>query len=108
MLERFKKQLKRENSTTLQEQGKFVTRLYTDKNGQSFKLTFYVTLISGEAKARLVSVEPISTPSTSSNLKIEGNCSSSQFCLPTTLSKMEIETPYVFNYDTKKSPYFSL
>ena len=54
-------------------QSRFIEKLYTDRSGQQFKLVFFVALVDGELKAKLISAEAIvSAPLTA----ITGSCQS--------------------------------
>lgn len=90
--------------------GQFLSRIFTDASGRQFRLTFFVTIVDGEARGHLVSAQPIST---SSYLRLSGRCASSNpkgqiFCLPIACPKKEIETSYIPAYAPVVSPYFSL
>ena len=79
-------------------QSKFVEKVFTDEAGRQFKLTFLVTLINGEVKARLVSATPVAQPFEPSEVA----------CLPVVISNKEVETEFVPTFTPVASPYFSL
>ena len=47
-------------------QSQFVSRIFTDSNGRRFRLNFFVAVIDGEIRGRLISVQPL--PRTPSSL----------------------------------------
>ena len=40
-------------------QSKFIEKVCTDRNGQQFRLVFFVALVNGEVTGRLISAQPI-------------------------------------------------
>jgi hypothetical protein len=85
----------------------FMSRLFCDRNGRQFRLTFLVTVINGEFKGRLICAEPIS----SSVAKLTGNVSDGSngvFYLPITCDEAKPATKYVSAFAPVASPYFSL
>ncbi len=94
-----------ENAVALQH-GQFVSRIFTDVSGLQFRLTFFVTVVDGEARGHLISAQPISTPA---RLRLSGSCStSSTFCLPIACPKNETETAYIPAYTPVVSPFTEL
>ncbi len=114
MLNPFKKQLLRHAqaypaSKTALQHGQFLSRIFTDLSGQQFRLTFFVTIVAGEPRGHLVSVQPIST--TVSSKCWLGSTSTHQtevFCLPCACPKKEIETIYIPAYTPIVSPFTEL
>lgn len=118
MINPFKKQLlgtrnSASNQTALQS-GQFLSRIFTDQAGQQFRLTFFVTIVAGEAKGHLVSAQPLRYRSSTSRLALPGSCASSTgstgqiFCLPVACPKKEIETIYIPAYTPIVSPFTEL
>lgn len=109
MLNPFKKHVLNEQhstSTLALQSGQFISRIFTDITGQQFRLTFFVSIVNGEAKGHLVSAQPIST---SAHLRLAGTCSDSTiFCLPIACPQKEIETAYIPAYTPVVSPFTEL
>ncbi len=80
--------------------GQLVSRIFTDTAGRSFRLTFFVTIVNGEAKGHLVSAQEISAS--------KAHASEEVFCLPFSCPQTVAETPYVSAFSSVVSPYFSL
>ncbi len=98
----------RPGSTSLQH-GQFLSRVFTDASGRQFRLTFFVTIVAGEARGHLVSAQPVSTTvSSQRRLGSTYSLQSDIFCLPIACPKNKPETVYVPFYAPEKSPYFSL
>lgn len=79
--------------------GQLVSRIFTDASGRSFRLTFFVTMIDGEARGHLVSAQEIGKKTSATD---------QVFCLPFSCPKIVASTPYVSNISSFVSPYFSL
>lgn len=79
MLNLFRKQFNESTNALALPHGQFITRDYTDASGQQFRLTFFVTIVGGEARGQLVSAQPISSPK---QAQICGTCISNSFYLP--------------------------
>ena|SRR3989344_4390297 len=100
-------------STALQN-GQLVSRIFTDQLGQQFRLTFFVSIVNGEVRGRLVSAQPISSSAAQANVSriaLTGDSVSSPdqiFCLPIFCTKKEVETSYVPSYAPIVSPYREL
>jgi hypothetical protein len=90
-------------SEVLNSSGHLITRIFVDASGRSFRLTFFVVSIDGQLKARLVSAQPISEHDHS----IVGETAAS-FYLPVVCPTPVAETPYIYPYAPRISPYFSL
>ena len=91
-------QLAPSHNQTLQN-GHLVSRIFTDAAGRSFRLTFFVSIVDGEAKGRLVSAQEIGQ---------KVSTSKQVFCLPFSAPKVVASTPYVSTFSSSVSPYFSL
>lgn len=91
-------QLAPSHNQTLQN-GQLVSRIFTDAAGRSFRLTFFISIIDGEAKGRLVSAQEIGQ---------KVSTSEQVFCLPFSCPKIVASTPYVSKFSSFVSPYFSL
>ena len=78
--------------------GRFVEKIFTDQNGQQFKLVFFVALVNGEVKGTLVSARPC------------GNnvCSTETVFLPISIPKVEADTEYIPAYVPVISPFNEL
>jgi hypothetical protein len=85
-------------------QSQLISRIFTDQNGRSFRLTFLVTVVNGEVRGRLVSAQPLS----SSLARLPGAVCDGTFCLPITLSAKTPNTVYAPSFAPAVSPYFSL
>jgi hypothetical protein len=95
-----------ENTTLALQSGQFISRIFTDITGQQFRLTFFVTMVDGEARGHLISAQPISTPA---RLRLAGSCSASgTFCLPIACPKKEVGTAYIPAYTPIVSPFTEL
>ena len=82
--------------------GQLISRVFTDQNGQSFRLTFFVTFVNGEVKGRLVSAQPISAQN-------KNRCrQGSVLCLPVACPKVVAETPFMPAYALVVSPFTEL
>lgn len=81
-------------------QTQFVSRVFTDVKGKQFRLNFVVSIVNGELKGRLVSVQPLS----SKTIDI-GN--DQIFCLPIVCDDKKPNTTYISKHFTLISPYFS-
>jgi hypothetical protein len=104
MLRHWKSQLNPASCTALQA-GSFVSRIFTDQLGQSFRLTFFVTIVDGEARGHLVSAQPVAG---NTRLALAGTCATSQFCLPTSCAQNATETVYIPAYAPIVSPFNTL
>jgi len=82
----------------------FISRVFTDYSGRSFRLTFLVTVVNGEVRGRLVSAQPLS----SSLARLPGAVCDGSFCLPISLSTKTPDTIYVPSFAPVVTPYFSL
>lgn len=78
-----------------------IERIFTDRIGRHFRMTFSLTLVNGEVKARLVSVEPIT------RVALEGSPRSETLFLPAPISAKKAATSYIPAYVPEVSPYFS-
>src|SRR5690349_21110838 len=76
----------------------FVERVFTDEAGRKFKLVFFVALINGEVKGRLVSATPIAQA-------VENDVVA---FLPAHVSDKNVETVFISDIAPSVSPYFSL
>ncbi|MFA6432396.1 MAG: hypothetical protein WCV82_01060 [Candidatus Paceibacterota bacterium] len=77
---------------------RFVEKVFTDLAGRQFKLVFFVALVDGEVKGRLVSAEPV----------IRTFRSECVACLPALTPENKTETEYAPSFTPVASPYFSL
>lgn len=85
---------------------KFVERVVTSPNGSQYRVVFLVTLVNGEAKARIFSVELIAE-------QISGGLStrpeqSEVLCLPCVSTSIVANTVYISDYAPVVSPFTSL
>ncbi len=83
------------------ESGSLITRVFTDHTGRSFRLTFFVTIVNGEVKGRLVSAQPISK---NKNLASQD----SVLCLPVAYPVTVTETPFIPAFTPFVSPFSEL
>lgn len=88
--------------------GQFITRDYTDATGQQFRLTFFVTMVDGEVRGRLVSAQPTGKSYEIGAMRLEGSCSGSAFCLPSASHKLLPHTSYLLSPALLVSPYTEL
>lgn len=88
---------------SLSEKNQLVSRIFTDCNGRSFRLTFLVTIVDGQVRGRLVSAQPLGG-TTKSQTPITNN----QYCLPISIEAKTPNTEYVPAFAPLVSPYFSL
>ena len=86
--------------------GRFIEKLFIDQNGQQFKLTFFVALVNGEVKGKLISAQPVSRRSDLSSVR--GGSTSGAVYLPISLSVNETITEYIPGYVPFVSPYSEL
>lgn len=84
----------------------FIEKLYVDAQGRQFRLVFQVSQVGFDLKARLISVEPVTT--NSGLLKGEVTHISSSAFLPIDISKKAAITEYIFPDAPVVSPYISL
>ena len=92
-------------SEALVKQGRLVSHIFTDQSGVTFRLTFFVTVVNGEVKGKLVSAERVSGGPTS---RISRKMSESNFCLPISCPKVVADTAYIPAYALVVSPYTEL
>lgn len=106
MINLFKNKIQNDSGSTDLQHGQFISRIFTDQIGQQFRLTFFVTIIAGEPKGHLVSVQPISS---TSSLRLSGNCEPIKgFCLPIACPNKKTETVYVPIFTPIVSPFTEL
>ena len=79
--------------------GRFIEKVFTDQNGQQFKLIFFVALVNGEVKGTRVSAQPISKSSFTTQDTV---------CLPISIPKNETTTEYIPAYVPVVSPFTKL
>lgn len=118
MINRLKKHLfNTENpvTTLALQHGQFLSRIFTDAAGRQFRLTFFVTIVDGEARGHLVSAEPMKRDGRASTLlRLSGSCattagsSNGVFCLPIACPQKELESVYIPAYTPIVSPYTDL
>lgn len=89
---------------TTHSRSQFIEKILTDVNGRQFKALFLVSLVDGEVKGRLISLQPIATKV----LALEGAVSDGIICLPSWAATTEIETPYIASVAPFVSPYFDI
>jgi hypothetical protein len=91
----------------VQNRPQFMSRVFTDQAGRQFRMLFLVLVIDGEFKGRLISVEPLVSPS---HAQLSGAVSESYgiFCLPIYCPVKEPSTEYVPSFARVVSPYFSI
>jgi len=82
----------------------FISRIFTDKAGRSFRLTFLVAVVDGELKGRLVSAEPLSLD----YAQLPGQVVDGSFCLPVFCRAKKPETAFIPAYVPIVSPYIEL
>ena len=82
----------------------FVSRIFTDINGRQFRLNFFVTIVNGEIRGRLISAQPIS----SDTALLTGEVSDGSVCLPIACDNKKPSTVYTPAFVPIVSPYFSL
>ncbi|MBU6232365.1 hypothetical protein KGP36_07060 [Patescibacteria group bacterium] len=87
----------------VQDQPRFISRIFTDACGRQFRLTFLVAIVNGELKGRLVSAERISDVA-----RLTGDISDIIFCLPNIRTQDEGSTEYISPYVPIVSPYTEL
>jgi hypothetical protein len=80
--------------------GRFIEKLFTDQNSQQFKLTFFVVLVNGEVKGKLISAQPMGKASSVGSEQV--------LYLPISLSVNETVTEYIPEYVPVVSPYNEL
>jgi hypothetical protein len=86
------------------QQPQFLSRVFTDCSGRQFRLTFFVAVVDGEVRGRLVSAEPISA----SIARLTGDASDgSVLCLPITCDSKKPATEYIPAFAPIVSPFFS-
>jgi hypothetical protein len=81
--------------------GRLISRIFTDQNGRTFRLTFFVAVVNGELKGSLVSAQPLSK---NENITGQGTV----LCLPISCPKVVAETPFVSAYAPVVSPFSEL
>lgn len=91
------------NTSALQN-GQLLSRIFTDASGHSFRLTFFVTMVDGEAKGRLVSAQAISR----SDLGNEAAKVGPLYCLPCAPAPILSSFSALLSPYLQVSPYFSL
>ena len=79
--------------------GRFIEKIFTDQNGQQFKLVFFVALINGEVKGTLVSAKPIAKNSFNAQDLV---------CLPISVPQNDVITEYIPAYTPIVSPFNEL
>ena len=79
--------------------GRFIEKIFTDQNGQQFKLVFFVALVNGEVKGTLVSARPISKASFNTQ---------DIACLPISIPKNDVVTEYIHAHVPVVSPFTEL
>lgn len=106
MLNLFRKQFSEPTNALALPHGQFIVRDYIDASGQQFRLTFFVTIVGGEARGQLVSAQPIFV---SARPRLAGNVSKASpcFCLSTSF-KTETETTHLRTYSPVVSPFTEL
>ena len=82
----------------------FVSRVFTDRYGRDYRLTFFITGVNGELKARLVSVEPVSGDSQ----PLPRRGTAHVLCLPFSSEIKAVPTEYLAAIAPIVSPYISL
>lgn len=80
-----------------------VSRIFTDTDGRTFRLTFLVAIVAGELKGRLVSVQALSASSC-----LRGEVCPSVFCLPVSCSENKSHAEFIPAYALIVSPYTEL
>ncbi len=85
-------------------QSRFIEKIVTDAYGRQFRAIFFVSLVDGEVRGRVVSIQPMAQ----SALALEGAVSDGALCLPAWASNEEICTPYFAPVTRVASPYFTL
>lgn len=84
----------------------FLSRAFTDLSGRQFRLTFFVTLVNGEVRGRLVSAERISEAAPRKP-HLGSRTSETILCLPISCHCNIPETAYTPAYAPVASPYYS-
>lgn len=79
-------------------QSRFIEKIFTDESGRRFKLVFFVTLVNGEVKGRLISAMPVTR-------SFREEC---VVCLPACTPEAKTEPELVSTFTSVASPYFSL
>lgn len=90
------------NNTSLQTYtgGRFIEKVCSDAFGRQFRVVFFVALVDGELKGRLVSAELIAQGPASFQ--------ASPLCLPITLPATEYAEDIAPAFTPSVSPYFSI
>lgn len=83
-------------------QSSFVEKVLTDCQGRQFKALFFVALVDGEIRGRLISIQPLPKQV----LALPGAVSDGTICLPAWTANEEIATPYFSFTAPCISPYF--
>lgn len=84
--------------------GQMISRIFTDQLGQVFRLTFFVVMVNGELKGRLVSAQPIKANSQ----EFLQQDSHSILLLPVSCPKNITVTPFISSYTPFVSPFNEL
>lgn len=84
--------------------GQLVSRVFTDAAGRSFRLTFFVSIVDGETKGRLVSAQEIGKGEVGDKSYEQGSVMLLPFACPKVIS----HTSYLSSPALFVSPYFSL
>ena len=83
----------------------FVERVVADACGRRFKALFFVALVDGEVRARLVSIQPVVGPDAPA---LPGSVSDGILCLAAATEERSVETPYSFLLSPYSFPVFDL
>jgi len=83
----------------------FVEKIITDLNGREYRAIFFVALVGGEVRGRVVSLQPLVAVRP---LELAGAVSDGSLCLPSWTDRAEIETPYIASVAPIVSPYFNI
>jgi hypothetical protein len=81
----------------------FVSRVFTTQDGRQFRMTFLVSVVKGEMKGRLVSVQPLANSTIN-----QQPSTSNQFFLPISCPAHSTVTEYVAAFAPVVSPYTEL
>jgi hypothetical protein len=84
-------------------QSKFVQKILTSQSGERFRVLFYVTLVNGELKGKIISAQAVNE-SASQSFKY----SQPVVTIAAPRIKKKVNTEYVSAYAPTSSPYFSL
>jgi len=91
----------------------FLSRIFTDQSGQQFRMTFFVAVVDGEIKGRLVSVQPLTKSESQGFISAgaaghTGGFNPEILCLPITCAKTTPDTAYTPAFTPVVSPYTEL